>query len=79
MAKRQSKGKGRARPSKQQRIRTAKRKGDHTNPRKLAGCDGKQRFTTYADARRRAEQLVNAHAYRCDFCPWLHVGRRRNR
>lgn len=69
-------GQRRRASTKQQKIRAMKRRGFKGNSQKLAGCLGKIRYATYSEALEAAGAMVNAHAYKCDFCNYYHKGRK---
>lgn len=58
-----------------QTIARAQRRGKHLNPKKLASCEGKIRYTK-EQAKARAEGVDTMKYYKCQFCPHYHVGRR---
>jgi hypothetical protein len=63
--------------NKRRRIRLAKRRDPSVNTKRLASCEGKIRFTTYAEAKAAAEQLGStAKAYHCQFGDHYHRGHR---
>ena len=49
------------------------------NGERLEACSGKRRFTTFADALRKAKRARRAHhesfrAYHCQHCNGYHIG-----
>lgn len=64
--------------SKSKKIRKMKRKNSKVNSKYIASCDGKIRYDTYAEAKADADELINAHAYKCDFGQHYHKGRRQS-
>lgn len=58
-------------------VRRAQKQGKHVNPKQLASCVGKIRHSTYEAAKsHNIEKGDSVKAYKCQFCPYYHVGRR---
>ena len=61
-------------------LRNAQKRGVVMDPKELASCVGKIRYTSYEDARsHNALKDYAVNPYKCKFCPNYHVGRKRNR
>lgn len=56
-------------------IAAAQRRGKHINPKYLASCDGKIRYSK-EHAKARAEGISTMKFYKCEFGDHYHVGRR---
>jgi len=57
-------------------IRNAQKHGKHINPKELASCTGKIRHSSYEAAKEFNKEKGDAvKAYKCNFCPFYHVGR----
>lgn len=61
---------------KRKHIRMKLRKGKNLNPRELASCYGKIRYTKEEKVRALAGRPDFIHFYRCDFCKYFHIGRK---
>lgn len=57
-------------------IREMKKRDPKLNPRRAVSCLGKIRYDTYEQADQAARAAVNCHAYKCDYCPYYHKGRK---
>ena len=56
-------------------IAAAQRRGKHLDPKYLASCDGKIRYSKEA-AKAKSSGLSTMKFYRCEFGEHYHVGRR---
>lgn len=56
-------------------IAAAQKRGKHLNPKELAACYGKIRYSKER-AKARAEGVSTMKFYKCKFCEYYHVGRR---
>lgn len=61
---------------KRKHIRMKLRKGKNLNPRELAGCYGKVRYSKQERTRALDGRPGFVHFYKCDFCPNYHLGRK---
>jgi len=59
-----------------QKTRAAQKNGRYFNSNKAASCDGKVRYDRDRAYTLAWEVLVNANAYRCQYCGYYHVGRK---
>lgn len=58
-----------------QTIARAQRRGKSLNPKQLAACEGKIRYSKEA-AKARAAGIDTMKFYKCNFCDNYHVGRK---
>jgi hypothetical protein len=56
-------------------IAAAQRRGKVLNPKQLASCEGKIRFTKER-AKAKADGVDTMKYYKCQFCSHYHVGRK---
>lgn len=56
-------------------IARAQRRGVHLDPKQLASCEGKIRFTKEA-AKAKAQGISTMKFYKCDYGDHYHVGRK---
>lgn len=47
-------------------------------PREQAKCQGKHPYETYFQAKRARRYKNNLDIYRCEFCGFYHIGRRKS-
>ncbi len=60
---------------KRKHIRMKLRSGNN-NPKKLASCDGKIRYTKEQAHKAAEEKPSFVKAYKCKFCSYYHIGRK---
>lgn len=58
-------------------IRQRTRKDPHLNPRQMAACYGKVRYQKTDKDKALAGRPDFVKFYKCDFCKFYHIGRRK--
>ena len=62
---------------KRKKIRQQLRNGVAKSPKELASCTGKIRHSSYEAAKRSNDKKIAfVRPYKCEWCPFYHVGRR---
>lgn len=63
---------------KRKKIRRQLKTNVSSNPKLLSSCYGKIRHNSYEAAKVANEKKINfVRPYKCQFCPYYHVGRRK--
>lgn len=65
--------------SKRKRIRQQLRRGSAASPKELASCYGKIRYRKEDRDRALAGRPDRIKFYKCQFCDWYHIGRRKEK